>query len=137
MILPSAGVIEGYYPQECPENYTSNLEFLDTKLFPMDTPHALPDFLFYDRACFLAACFGKSLQKFSHRWSGLQWRVDRFHFLGHSASDRHCRFVPAPCILHMLALNVYNGWVHRAGKIAMLLNQGETTGLCTYLTAMT
>lgn len=103
----SAGVIEGYYPQECPENYTSNLEFLDTKLFPLESPYALPDFLFYDRACFLAACFGKSLQTFSERWAGLKWRVDRFHFLGHSAQDRHCRFVPASCILHMRALNVY------------------------------
>lgn len=86
-----AGIIIGHFPLSRPETYEDIMEFLDTKLFPAGS--TLPDYLFYDRACHLTRGFkeGNSIEAFAVRWTGVCWRVDRFHFLGHDEADQHCR----------------------------------------------
>ena len=89
----SAGIVLGHYPMIRNENVQDILQFMDTILYPDN----LPDYVVYDRACQLTLSFkqGNLLSGYGDRWywgvGAPRWRVDRFHFLGHSSEDMNCR----------------------------------------------
>ena len=97
-----AGVVIGLYPMKRAESQGAFLRHLDTVVYPRlphDAPReyqrllGMPDASYYDKACQTTRCFqpGNSLAEFRDRWQQVEWRVDSFHFMGHSADDVHCR----------------------------------------------
>jgi hypothetical protein len=93
------------------EAYRDIQEYLNRVLYPR-SPCAsdrqeLPDYIIYDRACHYILSFrdGNLLGQYAQRWfwdhEGPKWRVDRFHFLSHSAEDENCRLAipPQACVL--------------------------------------
>lgn len=124
-------MILGFYALKGGEKPGEILEYLDSVLYPVGTEKLR--YIFYDRACVLVKSFRPSgvLQEYVMRWSEaaavpVRWRVDEFHFLGHSPNDQHCRYASKDECTRFLGENMPEGFCALAGRDAAPSTQSTT-----------